>query len=76
MKRVITLVLAMLMVMSCLTAFSVLAEGGTPGTITVFLRDFEDGALQASDAGKLNSVLDDGTGNKYGAVSIDPDELA
>ncbi len=76
MKRVVTLVLAMLMVMSCLTAFSVLAEGGTPGTITVFLRDFEDGTLQASDAGKINSVLDDGTGNKYGAVSIDPDELA
>mgnify|MGYP007081494542 CR=1 FL=1 len=78
MKRTLSLVLAMLMVMTCITSLSVVSVSaeGTPGTITVFLRDFEDGVKQSSDAGKINSVLDDGTGNKYGAVSIDPDELA
>ena len=45
MKRTLSLVLAMLMVMTCLTSLSVVSVSaeGTPGTITVFLRDFEDG---------------------------------
>ncbi|MDY6313767.1 MAG: hypothetical protein SPL89_01165 [Clostridia bacterium] len=78
MKKVLSAILVLTMVLSALTAAAVVsAEGvGREGEVTVFLRDFEDGVKRSQDAGKMNSIADDGTGNKYGAVTLTAADLA
>ncbi|MDY6315063.1 MAG: hypothetical protein SPL89_07860, partial [Clostridia bacterium] len=78
MRRVLSLVLALLMVITCLTGLSLISVSadGTAGTITVFKQDYENGTLPEGNNGAINSIKDDGTGNHYGAVTLDANGLA
>ena len=71
MKKVISLLLSLTMVFSCLAAVSVnAADEGKDGEVIVYLRDFENGAKLASDVGNITDVKEDFRGNHFANVMM------
>ena len=72
MKRVLSAILVLTMVLSALTAAAVVsAEGvGREGEVTVFLRDFENGEKASGDGGNIVDVKEDFNGNHFASVMM------
>ena len=72
MKRVLSAILVLTMVLSALTAAAVVsAEGaGREGEVTVFLRDFENGEKASGDGGNIVDVKVDFNGNHFASVMM------
>ena len=72
MKRVLSAILVLTMVLSALTAAAVVsAEGvGREGEVIVFLRDFENGEKASGDGGNIVDVKEDFNGNHFASVMM------
>ena len=71
MKRVISILLSLTMILSFITAVSVTAaDEGRDGEVVVYLRDFENGAKLASDVGNITDVKEDFRGNHFANVMM------
>ena len=72
MRRVLSLTLALLMAVTCLTGISLVsvsADEGQAGQITVWENNFENGKETFSDFGASKTDVEEENGNKYLAVT-------